>query len=194
MPPDAIAVQVYILQDLISSNSNQQISLILIKEALSPQFYHEVHCVINGTMCTLDSTTTPKFFLHHGFVDKILWDWQKLSPAHKFNTYFVSQTAVRSKPFLDLNNKPDCVCAEYVNPKSSAFGRIKGLLLQTFRLMMLKKLLVPQCITYAQPKNATSFQFFLLVASCQFTSCNKPVNFIKLQRVCQNGACCSMSF
>jgi hypothetical protein len=124
--PDAIAVH-----ELINSNSNPS-DFLNFERMLRIQFHDLVHCVIDGTMCTTDAAAAPEFFLHHGFVDKIWWDWQKQSNAHKFNTYFLTQTALmtstpyRSKDFLDLNNQPGCVCAEYVNPTNSAFGRIKG--------------------------------------------------------------------
>ncbi|CAB3984903.1 tyrosinase-like isoform X2 [Paramuricea clavata] len=101
------------------------------EQMLRIQFHDLVHCRIDGKMCTIDSATAPEFFLHHGFVDKIWWDWQKQSNAHKFNTYFLTQaglmtsTPYRSKDFLDLNNQPGCVCAEYVNPRNVAYGRIK---------------------------------------------------------------------
>ncbi len=39
----------------------------------------------------------------------------------------MTSTPYRSKAFLDLNNQPNCVCNEYVEPKNIAFGRIKGL-------------------------------------------------------------------
>ncbi len=125
--PDAIAVQ-----KLVTSNS-KLVDFENFEQLLRVQFHDLVHCVINGTMCSLDSASAPEFFLHHGFVDKIWVDWQKQSNAHKFNTYFLSQTALmtstpyRSKDLLDLKNQPGCVCAEYVNPRNSAFGRIKGL-------------------------------------------------------------------
>ena len=124
--PDAIAVQ-----NLITSNSAA--NFFNFEVMLRRQFHDLVHCIIDGTMCTTDSATAPEFFLHHGFVDKIWWDWQKQSNAHKFNAYFTTQTQLmsstpyRSRDFLDLNNQPDCVCAEYVNPRNGAYGRIKGL-------------------------------------------------------------------
>ena len=64
-PPDAIAVH-----DMISSNSNPA-DFFNLEVALRREFHDEVHCIIDGTMCTLDSATAPEFFLHHGFVDKI---------------------------------------------------------------------------------------------------------------------------
>lgn len=135
-PPDAIAVR-----NLITSNSNAA-DFFNFEVMLRRQFHDEVHCIIDGTMCSLDSATAPEFFLHHGFVDKIWWDWQKLSPAHKFNTYFVNQaglmssTPYRSRAMLDLNNQPDCVCTDYVNPKNTAYRRITGLLLMSLRLAL----------------------------------------------------------
>ena len=77
------------------------------------EFNDLVHCVIDGTMCTPDSASAPEFFLHHGFVDKIWWDWQRQGSSHMFNEYFVSQTqrmprtGYRSYDFLDLNNHRD---------------------------------------------------------------------------------------
>ena len=127
--PDAIAVQ-----NLISSNPNPT-DLINFEDILRVQFHDEVHCIIDGTMCTTDSATAPEFFLHHAFVDKIWWQWQKQSNAHKFHTYFMAQaglmssTPYRSRDFLDLNNQPDCVCAEYIDPQNNAYRRIKCMFL-----------------------------------------------------------------
>jgi hypothetical protein len=124
--PDAIAVR-----DLILENSNPP-DFTDFEVLLRRQFHDLVHCRIRGTMCSLDAATAPEFFLHHGFVDKIWWDWQKQSNAHKFHTYFRTQTKYmistpyRSRHFLDLNNQPDCVCAEYVQPKASVISSING--------------------------------------------------------------------
>ena len=82
-PPDAIAVH-----DLISSNSNPA-DFFNFEVALGQEFHDEVSFYTTGSI-----------------VDKIWWDWQKLSPAHKFNTYFVGKlSACRPrrtdpKPFL----------------------------------------------------------------------------------------------
>ena len=127
MIPDAISVA-----NLISGFSSSEFRSF--EELLRSDFHDRVHCVIGGTMCSRDAATAPEFFLHHGFIDKIWWDWQKRSNAHKFHRYFTRQvgkmrsTPYRSRDFLDLNNQPDCVCAEYENPKNSAFRKIKGLL------------------------------------------------------------------
>ena len=96
------------------------------------EFHDLVHCVIDGTMCTLDSASAPEFFLHHGFVDKIWWDWQRQGSSHMFNKYFVSQrqrmpgTVSRSYDFLDLNNQPGCICAEYVPSRSTVYAALQS--------------------------------------------------------------------
>ena len=96
------------------------------------EFHDLVHCVIEGTMCTNDSASAPEFFFHHGFVDKIWWDWQKQSRNHTFNEFFVSQTTLmlstmyRSKDFLDLNNQPGCVCAEYQPSRSKIYSTLQS--------------------------------------------------------------------
>lgn len=51
--------------------------------------HNGVHCNINGTMCSIESTSAPEFFLHHGFVDNIWDDRQKKSNRHK-KAYFPS--------------------------------------------------------------------------------------------------------
>ena len=132
--PDAIDVA-----NLIATNPNPS-DFANFELALRVWFHNVVHCVIDGTMCTPDSSTAPEFFLHHSFVDKIWWDWQKQSNGHKFNNYFLTQSSLmtntpyRSRNFLDLNNQPDCVCVEYVNPISSVAAKVKGLLLEILGL------------------------------------------------------------
>ncbi|XP_028402202.1 uncharacterized protein LOC114525179 [Dendronephthya gigantea] len=119
--PDAITVKNVIT---ILSNFNQ------FEYILRNAFHNGVHCSIGGTMCSNDSATAPEFFLHHGFVDKIWWDWQK-SHTCKGYDFFHDQTGkmpftpYRSRDFLDLKDQPDCVCVEYVDPKNDVYGRIK---------------------------------------------------------------------
>lgn len=123
--PDEIAVQ-----NLLSTSSS---NFVDFEDMLRVQFHDFVHCIIDGTMCTTNSAYAPEFFLHHGFIDKIWWDWQKQSNAHKFNTYFLTQqglmtsTPLRSRDMLDLNRQPGCVCAEYVDPNKWEYRSIKGL-------------------------------------------------------------------
>ena len=129
--PDAIDVA-----NLISTFSSSEFQNF--ERLLREDFHDRVHCNIGGTMCLPDAATAPDFFLHHAFIDKIWWDWQKRSNAQKFHSSFQHQNGhmpfmtYRSRDFLDLQNQPDCVCAEYVNPKNSAFSSLKGLLLNYF--------------------------------------------------------------
>ena len=124
--PDAIDVA-NLISEFFSSEFKD------FEKLLREDFHDRVHCNIGGTMCLPDAATAPEFFLHHGFIDKIWWDWQKRSNAQKFHSYFQHQngympsTTYHSRDFLDLHNQPDCVCAEYVNPRNSAFTHLKGL-------------------------------------------------------------------
>ena len=111
--PDAVMVRRLIMDNANVSNFERFQFLLRL------EFNDLVHCVIDGTMCTPDSASAPEFFLHHGFVDKIWWDWQRQGSSRMFNEYFVSQTQhmpttmYRSYDFLDLNNQPECVCGEW---------------------------------------------------------------------------------
>ncbi len=72
-------------------------------------------------MCSIDSANAPEFFLHHGFIDKIWWDWQKKTPANK-NAYFPSinmrlqASNYYPRDFLDIAKQPGCVKACYDEP------------------------------------------------------------------------------
>ena len=121
---------------LIMDNSNVS-DFERFEFLLRLEFHDLVHCVIDGTMCTFDSAAAPEFFLHHGFVDKIWWDWQRQSVDHMFNRYFVSQTqrmpgtVYRSNDLLDLNNQPGCVCAEYVPSRSAVYADLRSRLIRS---------------------------------------------------------------
>ena len=152
--PDAVAVQDLILTNDASNFGN-------FEDELRFLFHDNVHCRIHGTMCSRNSATAPEFFLHHGFVDKIWWDWQRRSNAHKFHTFFTSQlgsmpsTPYRSRDFLDLNNQPGCVCAEYVDPRSSVYTTIKG---ELFKMVLKNQILLD--ILTQKVKMCTSSRYF----------------------------------
>ena len=109
-PPDAIAVQ-RVLDIPLGNFSDFELMLRV-------NLHDLVHCLIDGTMCSLDSATAPEFFLHHGFVDKIWNDWQKKSESHK-NVFFsnMSQrmpgTQVLPSKVLDLSQQPGGIRIEY---------------------------------------------------------------------------------
>lgn len=99
---------------------------------LHREFHDAVHCVIGGLMCTDNSASSPEFFLHHGFVDKLWSDWQKQSNEHMFSQHFTSQTTQMpttrylSKEFLDLLNQPGCACVEYRDPSDEIYKTVTG--------------------------------------------------------------------
>jgi len=109
-PPDAVAVQMVL--DVHPRNFSN------FEFMLRVNLHDLVHCLIDGTMCTIDSAAAPEFFLHHGFVDKIWDDWQKKSETHK-NVFFsnLSQrmpgTPVIPSVVLDLSAQPGGVRVEY---------------------------------------------------------------------------------
>ena len=116
-PPDAIAVQ-RVLDIPLGNFSDFELMLRV-------NLHDLVHCLIDGTMCSLDSATAPEFFLHHGFVDKIWNDWQKKSESHK-NVFFsnMSQrmpgTQVLLSKVLDLSQQPEGIRIEYQSVLSVA--------------------------------------------------------------------------
>ena len=124
--PDAIAVR---NQLLTNRRAAQFTNFELL---LRRQFHDPIHCLIGGTMCSLDSAAAPEFFLHHAFIDKVWREWQKKSREHMFTSYFTGQTTqmpnttIFSKDVLDLNNQPGSICAEYVEQSNNTLEKIKG--------------------------------------------------------------------
>ena len=109
-PPDAVAVQ-RVLDIPLGNFSDFELTLRI-------NLHDLVHCLIDGTMCSLDSAAAPEFFLHHGFVDKIWNDWQKKSESHK-NVSFsnishrMPGTQVLPGEVLDLSAQPGGIRIEY---------------------------------------------------------------------------------
>ncbi|XP_020613196.1 uncharacterized protein LOC110051510 [Orbicella faveolata] len=116
-PPDSVAVE-EVLRKSADDFSDFELMLRI-------NLHDVVHCVIDGTMCSIDSASAPEFFLHHGFIDKIWDDWQKKSDAHK-NAFFPSVdgfmpgTQVRPVDVIDLSSQPGGVRVEYQPPKGAA--------------------------------------------------------------------------
>lgn len=114
-PPDTVAVQ----EVLTMAPANFTLFELLLRVNL----HDLVHCVIDGTMCSLDSAAAPEFFLHHGFIDKIWDDWQKKSEFHK-NVFFsaltqhMPDTQVLPREVVDLSSQPGGVRVEYQTPPS----------------------------------------------------------------------------
>lgn len=114
-PPDTVAVN-----KVLKRNPANFTDFELL---LRGNLHNVVHCVIGGTMCSVDSASAPEFFLHHGFVDKIWDDWQKKSDAH-LNAFFptvnevMPGTQVLPREVVNLLSQPGGVRAEYQQPTS----------------------------------------------------------------------------
>ena len=114
-PPDAMAVATVL----------NTVVFIEFELMLRLNLHDVVHCLIAGTMCSLDSAAAPEFFLHHGFVDKLWDDWQKRSDAQK-NAFFptiderMPGTQVYPRQVIDLLKQPGGVRAEYQPTQKAA--------------------------------------------------------------------------
>lgn len=124
--PDCIAIMEALLE-FSNATSFEDFEYFLHRE-----FHDAVHCVIGGQMCTDDSASSPEFFLHHAFVDKLWSDWQRQSSEHTKNEHFTSQTVAMpasnylSKDLLDLSKQPGCVCVKYRDPKDEVYQTLLG--------------------------------------------------------------------
>ena len=74
--PNAMDVKMLIMEN---GNASQFLN---IESLLRFYFHDSVHCVIAGIICTINSASAPEFSLHHGYLDKMWWDWQNRSEAH----------------------------------------------------------------------------------------------------------------
>ncbi|XP_031561126.1 uncharacterized protein LOC116297105 [Actinia tenebrosa] len=112
-PPDSVAVAE--LLDITAGNFTD------FEVSLRINFHDTVHCLIGGTMCSLDSSCAPEFILHHAFIDKIWADWQEKSHEHK-TVYFSSITdplpatyGVMPLEVIDNNALPGGVRVDYLD-------------------------------------------------------------------------------
>lgn len=64
-PPDSIAITQLLKMQPKDFNS--------FELGLRVNFHDVVHCLIDGTMCSFDSAASPEFFMHHGFIDKVMY-------------------------------------------------------------------------------------------------------------------------
>lgn len=82
--------------------------------------YHDrLHNIIGGTMSTHFAANAPEFFLHHAFLDKIWYTWQKKSPNHKYvhflqrNTTYMLGCEYTQRDLIDSNFLPRCIKVKY---------------------------------------------------------------------------------
>lgn len=113
--PDNVAVARVLAQNL-SSFSDFELMLRV-------NLHDLVHFAIGGFMSTDDTATSPEFFLHHSFVDKIWAEWQAKSNLHRFNKFFLAQnttmptTDLISTELLSNKDLPGCVKVKYAPPE-----------------------------------------------------------------------------
>ena len=100
----------------------QASSISNFEETLRVNLHGIVHDAINGTMCCENAAYAPEFFLHHGFIDKLWWDWQSKGDEYMYHEFFNDQTEqmidtdYNPREFLNLNKVPGdagVVCAAY---------------------------------------------------------------------------------
>ena len=133
IPPDSIAIQ-----KVLNFPANQ---FEEFEVALRVNLHDTVHCLIDGTMCSIDSAAAPEFFLHHGFIDKIWADWQKNSYAHH-NAYFPSVkgnmpgSQISPADILDLEKQPGETRVEYEDPQKPGEESVLPLLRGNFSSLL----------------------------------------------------------
>ena len=78
--------------------------------------HDSVHCIIGGTMCSIDAANAPEFFLHHGFIDQLWAAWQNKGPAFKNLPHFAQNPTgmpgafgASPRDMYDLDKQPGCV-------------------------------------------------------------------------------------
>lgn len=97
------------------------------------------HVRISGTMTSAESPRAPEFFLHHGMIDRVWSEWQKLSPAHLASYGSFAPTATMPYAYgatpnhvLDLAHQVsaagDCARVRYVRYSTGVTGSPQWLL------------------------------------------------------------------
>ncbi|KAJ1965547.1 hypothetical protein GGI12_000688 [Dipsacomyces acuminosporus] len=94
-----------------------------------------VHIGISGDMSTMFAPNDPFFFLHHGMVDKIWYDWQLMEPATRFQMYDgvnYKDSAVSADDIIpgypgvrvrDVLDPRTSLCYEYIDSGSHAAAK-----------------------------------------------------------------------
>eukprot|EP00045_Choanoeca_perplexa_P018108 m.278150 g.278150 ORF g.278150 m.278150 type:complete len:3200 (+) comp17717_c0_seq1:80-9679(+) len=80
-----------------------------------------VHVFIGGVMGSFESPYDPIFFLHHGFIDKLWWDWQTV--LGNGNTFPAATVNVPMSPYAvtpnDVLDSLNSLCVSYQQPGES---------------------------------------------------------------------------
>lgn len=121
--PTAIKAQI-----LIKKFANKYVEF---NKHIEPQFHDIIHDSIGGSMSHRHSASAPEFFLHHGFLDKMWSDWQKLSP-YEDETFWndttdaMPATRLHPRDASNLLRLPNGACVVYEDPNSEVYRKLKG--------------------------------------------------------------------
>lgn len=135
IPPDAAAVREVILQN----------NFVNFERELRVNLHDQVHCLIGGTMCSVESASAPEFFLHHGFIDKIWDDRQKRTRNYAWRQEsLMGSGGVQATAVTNLSQQPGGVRVEYEasQRENRIMSRLKGKTLQITRLVRSQLLII----------------------------------------------------
>lgn len=135
IPPDAVAVREVILQN----------NFVNFERQLRVNLHDQVHCLIGGTMCSIESASAPEFFLHHGFIDKIWDDRQKRTRNYAWRQEsLMGSGGVQATAVTNLSQQPGGVRVEYEasQRENRIMSRLKGKTLQITRLVRNQLLII----------------------------------------------------
>lgn len=99
------------------------------EEVLESSFHDEIHNNIGAIMSSYDAASTPEFFLHHVFVDKIWSEWQKRWNNDNYYLgvpYIMPASCVLPKEVLNLSYQLGDTCVVYEEPNTDVHQKLKG--------------------------------------------------------------------
>ena len=119
-PPDTIVVETLLKKEVADFED--------FEATLRGELHGGVHCLIGGTMCGHNAAAAPEFFLHHGFIDKIWNDWQKITLGHKYAFFATIDenmpgTGLTPQAVIDLSSQPGGVIVEYRSLKKGKISK-----------------------------------------------------------------------
>mmetsp|Transcript_77351 Transcript_77351/g.206471 ORF Transcript_77351/g.206471 Transcript_77351/m.206471 type:complete len:292 (-) Transcript_77351:98-973(-) len=61
----------------VTSELHSHSSFTALHELVENTWHNPLHCLIGGQMCSMDSPVDPSFYLHHAFIDRMWFWWQR---------------------------------------------------------------------------------------------------------------------
>jgi hypothetical protein len=102
------------IEGYISTNTAADYNTFRADIEGAPGMHNGVHCAIGGTMCGLDASNDPLFFLHHAYIDYLWGRWQDKGSDYVFAYSDTSSLATPMPAFgvppnvtMDLQNQYD---------------------------------------------------------------------------------------